>query len=118
MFSHMETKVTLIQRSDRVIPEEETDISHALRQYLEDEGIEIKTGVEVKRVYQTQGEKVIVATANGREFEARGDELLLATGREPNRSRLGLETVPVRLRKDCAVKVDREMHTTARHLCL
>ena len=116
MFSHMGTKVTLLQRSDRIIPEEEPDISHALRQYLEDEGIEIKTGVEVKRVYQTQGEKVIVATANGREFEARGDELLLATGREPNTSRLGLETVPVRLRKDGAVKVDREMHTTARHV--
>src|SRR2546428_666793 len=75
-----------------------------------------KTGVEVKRVYQTQGEKVIVATANGRKFEAKGDELLLATGRDPNTNRLGLETVPVRLRKDGAVKVDREMHTTARHV--
>ena len=116
MYSHVGTEVTLLQRSDRIIPEEEPEVSQALRQYLEDEGIEIKTGVEVKRVYQTQGEKVIVATANGRKFEAKGDELLLATGRDPNTSRLGLETVPVRLRKDGAVKVDREMHTTARHV--
>src|SRR5881296_3609202 len=116
MYSHMGTKVTLLQRSDRIIPEEEPEISEALHHYLEDEGIEIKTGVQVKRVYQTQGEKVIVATANGRKFEAKGDELLLATGRDPNTNRLGLETVPVRLRKDGAVKVDREMHTTARHV--
>ena len=116
MYSHMGTEVTLLQRSDRIIPEEEPEVSQALRQYLEDEGIEIKTGVEVKRVYQIQGEKVIVATANGRKFEARGDELLLATGRDPNTNGLGLETVPVRLRKDGAVKVDREMHTTARHV--
>src|SRR6058998_569679 len=116
MYLHMGTEVTLLQRSDRIIPEEEPEVSQALRQYLEDEGIKIKTGVEVKRVYQTQGKKVIVATANGRKFEARGDELLLATGREPNTNRLGLETVPVRLRKDGAVKVDREMHTTARHV--
>jgi len=116
MYSHLGTEVTLLQRSDRIIPEEEPEVSQALRQYLEDEGIEIKTGVEVKRVYQIQGEKVIVATANGRKFEARGDELLLATGRDPNTNRLGLETVPVRLRKDGAVKVDREMHTTARHV--
>jgi len=113
MYSHMGTEVTLLQRSDRIIPEEEPEISQTLRQYLENEGIEIKTGVHVKRVYQTQDEKVLVATANGKEFEARGDELLLATGREPNTDRLGLETVPVQLRKDGAVKVDREMHTTA-----
>jgi mercuric reductase len=116
MYSHMGTEVTLLQRSDRIIPEEEPEISQTLRQYLEEEGIEIKTGVQIKRVYQTQGEKVVVATTNGRKFEARGDELLLATGREPNTDRLGLETVPVRLRKDGAVEVDREMHTTARHV--
>src|SRR5881409_2208061 len=89
MYSHMGTEVALLQRSDRIIPEEEPEVSQALRQYLEDEGIKIKTGVEVKRVYQTQGKKVIVATANGRKFEARGDELLLATGRDPNTNGLG-----------------------------
>src|SRR6266571_7362962 len=116
MYSHMGTKVTLLQRSDRIIPEEEPEISEALHQYLENEGIEIKTGVQVKRVYQTKGEKVIVATVKGREFEARGDEFLLATGRDPNTSLLGLETVPVGLRSDGAVKVNREMRTTALHV--
>ncbi len=116
MYSHMGTNVTLLQRSNRIIPEEEPEISEALHHYLEDEGIGIKTGVQINRVYQAQGEKVIIATANGRKFEARGDELLLATGREPNTSRLGLETLPARLRNDGAVKVDREMHTTARHV--
>jgi mercuric reductase len=116
MYSHMGTRVTLLQRSDRIIPEEEPAVSDALRQYLEDEGIKIKTGVRIKRVYQTQGEKVIVARDKSREFEARGSELLVATGRDPNTSLLGLENVPVGLRKDGAVKVDREMHTTAHHV--
>src|SRR3989449_6739155 len=116
MFSHMGTKVTLLQRSDRIIPEEEPEISEALRQYLENEGIEIRTGVQVKRISQIQGEKVVVATAEGREIEARGDELLLATGRDPNTNGLELETVPVALRKDGAVKVNREMRTTAPHV--
>src|SRR5467141_3044038 len=52
MYSHMGTKVTLLQRSDRIIPEEEPDISEALHHYLEDEGVEIKTGVQVKRISQ------------------------------------------------------------------
>src|SRR5437016_5800629 len=116
MYAHMGTRVTLLQRSDRIIPEEEPAISDALRQYLEEEGIKIKTGVRIKRVYQKQGEKVVVATVSGRKFEARGSELLLATGRDPNTNQLGLETAKVSVRRDGAVKVDREMHTTAPHV--
>src|SRR5438309_7187144 len=113
MYSHMGTRVTLLQRSDRIIPEEEPAVSDALRQYLEEEGIKIKTGVQVKRVYQTQGEKVIVARDKSREFEARGEELLLATGRAANTDRLGLETVKASVGKDGEVRGDREMHHTA-----
>src|SRR5207253_4497925 len=53
MYSHMGTRVTLLQRSDRLITEEEPAVSDALRQYVEEEGIKIRTGVQVKRVYQT-----------------------------------------------------------------
>ena len=113
MYAHMGTRVTLLQRSDRIIPEEEPAVSDALHQYLEEEGIKIKTGVQIKRISQKQGEKVVVATVSGREFEAKGEELLLATGRDPNTNQLGLETVQVGVRKDGAVRVDREMHTTA-----
>jgi len=116
MYAHFGTKVTLLQRSKRIIPEEEPAISDALRQYLEVEGIKIKTGVQFKRVYEENGQKVVVSSANGREFEARGDQLLMAAGREPNTRDLGLETAGVVLMQDGAVKVNREMHTTAPHV--
>ncbi|HMB67617.1 MAG TPA: FAD-dependent oxidoreductase, partial [Candidatus Bathyarchaeia archaeon] len=51
-----------------------------------------------------------------KEFEVHGDELLMATGREPNTRDLGLEVVGVKLRQDGAVKVNREMHTTANNV--
>jgi mercuric reductase len=113
MYAHMGTRVTVLQRSERIIPEEEPEISDALRQYLEEEGIKIRTDVQVKRVYQNDGEKTIVATANGKEFEANGDELLMATGRAPNTRDLGLEVAGVKLREDGAVRVNSEMHTSA-----
>src|SRR5437899_1995196 len=116
MYSHMGTNVTLLQRSDRIIPEEEAEISEALHQYLEDEGIEIKTGVQVKLVYQTQDEKHVVATTKGKEFDAGGDELQLATGRGHNTNRLGQETVPGGLRKDGAGEVDGDKRTIAPHV--
>jgi len=116
MYAHLGTEVTLLQRSERIIPEEEPAISEALRQYLEAEAIKIKTGVQVKLIDKKNEEKVVVVGANGTEFEVRGDELLIATGREPNTRDLGLELVGVGLRQDGAVRVNREMHTTARHI--
>jgi mercuric reductase len=116
MYAHMGTKVTVLQRSERIIPEEEPAISDGLRQYLEEEGIKIKTGVQVKQVDEKNGEKVVVAETSGKEFEEHADELLMATGREPNTKDLGLEVIGAKLRQDGAVKVNREMHTTANNV--
>jgi mercuric reductase len=113
MYAHMGTKVTVLQRSEQIIPKEEPAISDALRSYLEEEGIEIRTEAHVKQVSQNNGEKTVISTCNGKELETRADELLMATGRKPNTKDLELAAVGVRLRKDGAVKVNREMHTTA-----
>ena len=116
MYAHLGTRVILLQRSARIIPEEEPEISEALRQYLESEGIKIHTDVQLKKVYQKDSEKVVVASADGREFEVKGEELLMATGRDPNTHDLGLEVAGVKLRADGAVKVNSEMHTSAPHI--
>ncbi len=116
MYAHMGTQVTVLQRSERIIPEEEPEISDALGHYLEEEGIRIRTGVQAQRVYQKNGEKTVVGSVNGRVFEASGERLLMATGRKPNTDDLGLEFVGVQLRGDGAVKVNREMQTTASHV--
>src|SRR6266567_3732467 len=116
MYAHMGTDVTVLQRSERIIPEEEPEISDALRQYLEAEGIKILTSIQIKRIYEKNGKKVVLASTTGKEFETRGDELLMATGRQPNTGDLALDIAGVRLREDGAVKVDQEMHTTASHV--
>lgn len=116
MYAHMGTEVTMLQRSERILPEEEPEVSDTLRHYLEEEGIKVQTGVQVKRVYEKNGRKRVVASADGKGFEAEGDELLMATGRAPNTEGLGLETADVKLRDDRAVKVNREMRTSASHI--
>src|SRR6266487_4227901 len=96
MYSRFGTKVTLLQRSQRIIPEHEPEISAGLHHYLIEEGINVVTGVVIKEVYQKNGSKFISAIVNdggkekrGKTFEA--EELLMATGREPNTSGLHLE---------------------------
>src|SRR6266571_4376577 len=61
MYAHMGTKVTVLQRNERIIPEEEPAISDGLRRYLEEEGIKIKTGVKVNREMHTTANNVWAA---------------------------------------------------------
>lgn len=121
MYSRFGTKVTVLQRSDRILPEGEPEISQGLHHYLAEEGIEIVTGANIQEVRQKNGTKVVralVGNEKGRRtktFEA--EQLLLATGRKPNTADLHLENVGVKLReKDGAVIVNSEMRTTAPHM--
>ncbi len=58
MFARFGSKVTVLQRSYRILPDEMPDVTETLKEYLEDEGIEIKTGTKIKSIENKYG-KVI-----------------------------------------------------------
>ncbi len=115
MYSHFGTEVTLLQRSSRILPEHEPEISDALMGYLGEEGIEIHTGVGLKSVSEKRGQKVLRAVVGREEKEFRAEQLLFATGRAPNTEALNLEVAGIELDRNGFVKVDNEMRTTASH---
>ncbi len=113
MFAHFGTKVTVLQRSPRIIPEEESIISDYLKTYLEEEGINIQTNVSLKRV-KKEKDNIVVRTLVGgekREFEA--EKLLMSTGRKPNTADLGLEKAGVKVSDNGAIIVNEEMRTSS-----
>ncbi len=116
MFAHFGTKVTVLQRSPRIIPEEESIISDYLKAYLQEEGINIQTGAGVKSVRKENGNIVITALfgEEKREFKAR--KLLMAAGRKPNTRDLGLEKAGVKIDENDAVIVDEELRTTSPYI--
>lgn len=119
MYSRFGTKVTVLQRSNRIIPDHEPEISEKLYEYLNSEGIEILIGVEIKEAYQKDNEKIVKITTNdqGSERQLKAEQLLIATGRRPNTSSLYLENAGVRLREnDGAIIVNSEMRTSASNI--
>ncbi len=116
MYAHFGTKVTLLQRSERILPDHEPEISIGLRRYLEEEGIRIHTGVQLKDVSQRGSLKIVNAAINsvGRSFEAA--QLLFATGRTPNTDHLNAEKAGVGVDERGFVKVNREMQTSAKNV--
>ncbi|HWI06384.1 MAG TPA: mercury(II) reductase [Solirubrobacteraceae bacterium] len=106
LFAHLGTKVTMLVRST-LARGAEPEVSDAIREAFEAEGIAVHEGVVPERVERDGAE--VVALVDGREFRA--EHLLVATGRAPRTSGLGLEDVGVQLGDGGAVVVDADMST-------
>jgi mercuric reductase len=111
-FARLGTKVTLLQRSHRLIPEHEPEISAALAEALRQEGLAIHTGVKPLAIREEAGQKVVTANVNGEEGEFRAEQVLMAVGRTPNTQHLGLEEIGVKLDEQGFIKVNSRLETT------
>lgn len=112
IFAHFGTKVTILQRSERIIPDEEEEISDGLKRYLEEEGIKVITGVKILELYKRGGRQVVRVEVNGGLSEFEGDRLLMATGITPNTKALNLETAGVKVDGHGFIETDDYMRTS------
>ena len=108
------SKVSLIGRRERLMPQEDQDVGEALHRLLEDEGIDILLSTRVKRVSGRSGVSVnLVIEQNGTEKTLEGSDVLVAAGRTPNTEGLGLELAGVELTDRGYIKVNDRLQTTA-----
>jgi len=106
------TQVTILQRSERVIPEHEPEISEALTECLREEGVVVHTGVQLQTIRQEGEEKILTAIVDGKQEEYRADAVLMAVGRVPNTDGMGLEEAGITLDQDGFIVVNEHMQTT------
>src|SRR6266446_4445379 len=108
------SKVTMIDRNDRLMHREDDDVTEALQNLFEDEGIDIALNATVKRISGKSGQSVrIVIEQRGVEKTLEGSHLLVATGRSPNTDGIGLELAGVELTDSGYIKVNERLETTA-----
>ena len=111
MYRRFGSRVTVVQKGDRLVPREDFDVSEAIREILENEGVEVRLGAECVG-FEKRGEQVAVTAscAPGPE-EIVGSHLLLAVGRIPNTADLGLEAAGVETDARGYIVVDDELRT-------
>ncbi len=112
MFARLGSKVTVLQRSKRIIPTEMPDVSGTLAGYLKDEGVDIKTGVKVNSVSKLNGIVSLNISVNGNEEIIEGTHLLVATGRQGNTKNMGLEKLGIELHGNGFINTDKYNRTT------
>ena len=108
------SRVTVIERNDRLAHREDEDISKALDELFKDEGIDVITGAKITRVEGKSGDSVkLHINREGSNVVLEGTDLLVATGRTPNTDGIGLDTAGVKLTDRGYIKVTERLETTA-----
>ena len=105
------SKVTLIEAAERILPQEDPEVSAVIARRMADEGIRLRTGQGARAVSPSSGSHtcVKIELTGGQAVEA--DMLLVAVGRLPNIMGLGLEVAGVASGPQ-GIRVDRYLRTT------
>lgn len=105
-------EVTIVESLPGLVPLEEPSLGKSLARAFRDRGIDVRTGVRVASVSQTEREaRVLLET--GETLSA--DVALVAIGRTPNTGGLGLEEHGIVL-DDRWIRTDDRLRTTAEHV--
>ncbi|GLK84049.1 FAD-containing oxidoreductase [Ancylobacter defluvii] len=112
MFRRFGSRVTVVEKSARLIAREDEDVSAAIREIVEAEGIEVRTGAEcLSFARRDQGVAVRVGCTEGAP-EIVGSHVLLAIGRRPNTDDLGLEAAGIGTDARGYITVDDHLATS------
>lgn len=115
LFSTFGVRVVLLQQARTILPHEEPELSQIVRQALEANGVTILTQVEVQQLGRDAHGKKMWALVNGQRREFTAEEILVATGRDPQTSDLDLEAAGIHL-SEGRVQINEYLQTTCPHI--
>lgn len=115
-FARLGSQVTIVEGADRILPREDTAASAVVAAALTREGVRVLTGVQVVAVEAgaAPGGGGALRLQDGSYVDY--DELLVAVGRAPRTTGMGLPAAGVEVDMWGFVVVDKHLRTTNRHI--
>jgi pyruvate/2-oxoglutarate dehydrogenase complex dihydrolipoamide dehydrogenase (E3) component len=106
--------VTIVESGPQLMGREDIDVSRAMWRILSDEGMRVVLEAQLLEVRGQSGDKVtlVVRTPSG-EQNIDGSDILVAVGRIPNTSGIGLEDAGVELDGRGYIRVNDRLETSA-----
>ncbi|KAB2846419.1 MAG: FAD-containing oxidoreductase [Hyphomicrobiaceae bacterium] len=104
-------RVTVIEMAERLIGKEDEDVSDAVREIMQAEGIEVHLSAECLKAARTGRGVALEVDCGGKRPRIEGSHLLLAVGRRPNTDELGLEKAGIKADKKGHIIVDDQCRT-------
>jgi len=113
MFRRFGSRVTVVEMAPRLIAREDPDVSDALREILEGEGVEVRVDAKCIALKRSGARIVASAECDEGEPEIEASHVLAATGRTPNTDGLGLEHAGIAVDGRGYVPVGEDLQTEA-----
>jgi pyruvate/2-oxoglutarate dehydrogenase complex dihydrolipoamide dehydrogenase (E3) component len=111
MYRRFGSEVTIVEKGPRLIGREDEDVSDAVREILEMEGIRIRTNAKCISLAKHDSRIAIGMECDEGPPEVVGTHVLLAVGRTPNTNDLGLDRAGVAIDQRGYIIVDDQLQT-------
>lgn len=111
IYRRLGSEVTIVEMGPRLIGREDEDVSQAVREILEAEGIQIRLNAKCVSLVKRDGGIAVRLTCDEGSPEEVGTHVLLAVGRTPNTGDLGLDKAGVATDHRGYITVDDELQT-------
>jgi pyruvate/2-oxoglutarate dehydrogenase complex dihydrolipoamide dehydrogenase (E3) component len=112
MFRRFGSDVTVVEKGLRLIPREDEDVSAAVQEILQNEGVAFRLNAECIRLSSRGAAIAVGVDCAGGPPEIAASHVLLAVGRRPNTGDLGLENAGVATDRHGYITVDDQLRTT------
>ena len=115
-FARLGAQVYVFEQGDHILPKEDYDAARIVQEQMDDDGVCFVFRSQTIRIEVRNGEKVVHHEINGEAKEQVVDEILVAVGRAPNVTGLGLEKAGVAYDLRAGVTVNPMLQTTNRRI--
>ncbi|MGU7774352.1 FAD-containing oxidoreductase [Burkholderia sp. MR1-5-21] len=112
MYRRFGSRVTVVEKGPRLIRREDEDVSQAVREILENEGIDVQLDANCLSARRDGGRVVVGLDCTTGAREVAGSHLLLAVGRVPNTDDLGLDRAGIATDAHGYIPVDEQLRTS------
>jgi pyruvate/2-oxoglutarate dehydrogenase complex dihydrolipoamide dehydrogenase (E3) component len=116
IFRRFGVAVTVVEKASRLVSREDPDVSDAIREILEAEGIAVRCDAECIRFAPLGPDVEVGVDCRSGDPAVIGSHVLLAVGRRPNTDDLGLDAAGVALDASGFIVVDDALRTSVPHI--
>ena len=112
MFRRFGSEVTIIEMAPRLVQHEDEDVSAAVKEIVENEGIHVRLNAKCIS-FRKQGDDIVAQVDCDEDpKEVSGTHVLLAVGRRPNTDDLGLEKAGISMDERGYIGVDDQLRSS------